>query len=173
MSPSRQQTTRNEATKETYDNMDSGEQQKNLSTPRSTTTFSTNTSSSRTTTMTSQEQQKRQEQQQQLDKEATTTTVSAQQQQQQTAGNYYNFDINALVQSALAQAKVDPEVVTAAAQLFVLANQARNHGYLVDANSNVVDVTAANRSSAMSLSNLLLPDEANSSSKATVFIKNN
>ncbi|CAB4385276.1 unnamed protein product [Rhizophagus irregularis] len=165
MSPSRQQTTRNEATKETYDNMDSGEQQKNLSTPRSTTTFSTNTSSSRTTTMTSQEQ-KRQEQQQ-LDKEATTTTVSAQQQQQQTAGNYYNFDINALVQSALAQAKVDPEVVRAAAQLFVLANQARNHGYLVDANSNVVDVTAANRSSAMSLSNLLLPDEANSSSKAT------
>jgi len=164
MSPSRQQTTRNEATKETYDNMDSGEQQKNLSTPRSTTT---NTSSSRTTTMTSQEQQKRQEQQQQLDKEATTTTVSAQQQQQQTAGNYYNFDINALVQSALAQAKVDPEVVRAAAQLFVLANQARNHGYLVDANSNVVDVTAANRSSAMSLSNLLLPDEANSSSKAT------
>ncbi|CAG8439322.1 21275_t:CDS:2 [Rhizophagus irregularis] len=112
MSPSRQQTTRNEATKETYDNMDSGEQQKNLSTPRSTTTFSTNTSSS-------------------------------------------------------PQAKVDPEVVRAAAQLFVLANQARNHGYLVDANSNVVDVTAANRSSAMSLSNLLLPDEANSSSKAT------
>ncbi|GES86707.1 hypothetical protein GLOIN_2v1659715 [Rhizophagus clarus] len=163
MSPSRQQTSRNEATKETYDNMDSGEQQKNLSTPRSTTMFSTNTSSSRTTTMTSQEQQKRQEQQQQLDKEATTT-VGAQQQQQQAAVNYYNFDINALVQGALSQAKVDPEVVRAAAHLFVLANQARN---LVDANSNVVDVTAANRSSAMSLSNLLLPDEANSSSKAT------
>jgi hypothetical protein len=172
MSPSRQQTTRNETTKETYDNMDSGEQQKNLSTPRSTTTFSTNTSSSRTTTMTSQEQQKRQEQQQ-LDKETTTTVGAQQQQQQQAAGNYYNFDINALVQSALAQAKVDPEVVRAAAHLFVLANQARNHGYLVDANSNVVDVTAANRSSAMSLSNLLLPDEANSSSKATVFINNN
>lgn len=172
MSPSRQQTTRNEATKETYDNMDSGEQQKNLSAPRSTTTFSTNTSSSRTTTMTSQEQQKRQEQQQQFDKEATTTVSTQQQQQQQTAGNYYNFDINALVQSAvaqsaLAQAKVDLEVVRAAAHLFVLANQARNHGYLVDGNSNVVDVTAANRSSAMSLSNLLLPDEANSSSKAT------
>uniref|UniRef100_A0A1D1XQZ9 Uncharacterized protein n=1 Tax=Anthurium amnicola TaxID=1678845 RepID=A0A1D1XQZ9_9ARAE len=165
MSPSRQQTTRNETTKETYDNMDTGEQQKNLSTPRSSTTYSTSSSSSRTTTMTSQEQQKRQEQQQQLDKE-TTTTVGAQQQQQ--AGNYYNLDINALVQSALAQTtKVDPEVVRAAAQLFVLANQARNNGYFVDANSNVVDVTGANRSSAMSLSNLLLPDEANSSSKAT------
>ncbi|RIA91770.1 hypothetical protein C1645_766775, partial [Glomus cerebriforme] len=167
MSPSRQQTTHNETTKETYDNMD-GEQQKNLSTPRSSTTYSTSTSGSRTTTMTSQEQQKRQEHQQQLDKEATTTGAQQQQQQQQQAtGNYYNFDINALVQSALAQAKVDPEVVRAAAHLFVLANQARNNGYFVDANSNVVDVTAANRSSAMSLSNLLLPDEANSSSKAT------
>lgn len=167
MSPSRQQTTRNETTKETYDNMDTGEQQKNLSTPRSSTAYSTSTPSSRTTTMTSQEQQKRQEQQQQLDKEATTTVGVQQQQQQQAAVNYYNFDINALVQSALAQTKVDPEVVRAAAHLFVLANQARNNGYFVDANSNVVDVTAANRSSAMSLSNLLLPDEANSSSKAT------
>jgi len=158
MSPSRQQTTRNETTKETYDNMDIGEQQKNLSASRSSTTYSTNTSSSRTTTMTSQEQQKRQEQQQQLDKEATT--VGAQQQAIDTLVQ------NALAQAALAQAKVDPEVVIAAAHLFVLANQARNNGYF-DVNSNVVDVTAANRSSAMSLSNLLLPDEANSSSKAT------
>ncbi|CAI2184939.1 10398_t:CDS:2 [Funneliformis geosporum] len=115
MSPSRQQTIRNETTKEAYDSMDIDEPQKNLPTSRSSTVYSINNSSS---------------------------------------------------QSALAQAKVDPEVVWAAAHLFILSNQARNN-YLVDSNSNVVDVSAANRSSAMSLSNLLLPDEANSSSKAT------
>ncbi|CAG8795955.1 2232_t:CDS:2, partial [Dentiscutata erythropus] len=70
------------------------------------------------------------------------------------------LDIKALVQSALEQAKVDPEVVYAAAQLVLLANQDRNNGYFVDANSTgILDVTA-NRPSAMSLSNLLLPDEA-------------
>ncbi|CAG8636437.1 5729_t:CDS:2 [Funneliformis caledonium] len=138
MSPSRQQTIRNEPTKETYDSMDIDEPQKNLPTSRSSTAYSTNTSSSRMTTSTiPSQEQKRQEQQQQLDKEAFSTV-----------------------------SKVDPEVVWAAAQLFILSNQARNN-YLVDSNSNVVDVSAANRSSAMSLSNLLLPDEANSSSKAT------
>lgn len=77
------------------------------------------------------------------------------------------LDIKALVESALEQAKVDPEVVYAAAQLVLLANQDRNSGYFVDANSTgILDVTA-NRPSAMSLSNLLLPDEAGSSSKAT------
>ncbi|CAI2185831.1 18658_t:CDS:2 [Funneliformis geosporum] len=127
MSPSRQQTIRNETTKEAYDSMDIDEPQKNLPTSRSSTVYSINNSSSR---------------------------------------SYYPLEINALVESALAQAKVDPEVVWAAAHLFILSNQARNN-YLVDSNSNVVDVSAANRSSAMSLSNLLLPDEANSSSKAT------
>ncbi|RIA86861.1 hypothetical protein C1645_878413 [Glomus cerebriforme] len=166
MSPSRQQTIHNETTKENYDNMD-GEQQKNLSTPRSSTTYTTNASGSHITTMTFQEQQKGQEHQQQLDKEVTTTDAQQQQQEEEVVGNYYNFEVNALVQNALAQAKIDPEVVEAAAHLFILANQARNNGYYVDANSNVVDVTATNRSSAMSLSNLLLPDETNSSSKAT------
>src|SRR5687768_1161587 len=101
MSPSRQQTTRNETTKETYDNMDIDEPQKNLPTSRSST-------SSRTTTITSQEQKRQEQQQQQLDKEVNTTVVAQQQQQQQQAtGNYYTSDINALVQSALSQTKVD------------------------------------------------------------------
>ncbi|CAG8802489.1 11783_t:CDS:1, partial [Racocetra persica] len=79
------------------------------------------------------------------------------------------LDIKALVESALEQAKFDPEVVYAAAQLVLLANQDRNNGYFIDPNSTgILDVTA-NRPSAMSLSNLLLPDEAGSSSKATVF----
>nr|CAG8486285.1 4737_t:CDS:2 [Entrophospora candida] len=82
-------------------------------------------------------------------------------------GGISGVDINALIENALYQTKVDPEVVIAAARLFVLANQARNyHGYcFVESNQNVVEAT--NRSSAMSLSNLLLPDEASQSSKTT------
>ncbi|CAJ0848763.1 3851_t:CDS:2 [Entrophospora sp. SA101] len=82
-------------------------------------------------------------------------------------GGISGVDINALIENALYQTKVDPEVVIAAARLFVLANQARNYnGYcFVESNQNVVEAT--NRSSAMSLSNLLLPDEASQSSKTT------
>ncbi|CAG8716960.1 9645_t:CDS:1, partial [Racocetra fulgida] len=53
------------------------------------------------------------------------------------------LDIKALVESALEQAKFDPEVVYAAAQLVLLANQDRNNGYFIDSNSTgILDVTA-------------------------------
>ncbi|CAG8572592.1 3420_t:CDS:2, partial [Acaulospora colombiana] len=75
------------------------------------------------------------------------------------------FDINALVKSALEQ-ELEPEVVYAAAQLLLLSNPDTNSGYFVDSSSGILDVSS-NRPSAMSLSNLLLPDDAGSSSKAT------
>ncbi|CAG8598314.1 7514_t:CDS:2 [Acaulospora morrowiae] len=76
------------------------------------------------------------------------------------------LDIKALVESALEQANFEPEVVYAAAQLLLLSNPDTNGGYFVDSSSGILDV-ASNRPSAMSLSNLLLPDDAGSSSKAT------
>ncbi|CAG8434519.1 5335_t:CDS:2 [Diversispora eburnea] len=85
---------------------------------------------------------------------------------QTTKAGFSLIDLNALVKSTLEQAKFEPEVVHAAAQLLLLSNPDINSGYLVDSSSGILDV-ASNRSSAMSLSNLLLPDDGGSSSKAT------